>query len=211
MTGFICHDDYLNKTAILSDEQLGRLIRACMKYHATGEVEPLGGVEGMAFEFIRFDIDKTEKAYQEKCEINRRNRLAKQTGDNDRQPSSTNDDDRQQPSIIKEKKRHIKDNTNSNSRFAPPTLEEVTAYCKERNNQIDPQQFIDFYSSKGWKVGNQSMKDWRACIRTWERRDRSPVKKVIACDFDQRDYSNLPDRMMSDLAREMEDFKASGA
>ena len=52
MTGFICHDDYLSKTAILSDEQLGRLFRACMKYHATGEIVHLEGIEGMAFEFI---------------------------------------------------------------------------------------------------------------------------------------------------------------
>jgi hypothetical protein len=55
-------------------------------------------------------------------------------------------------------------------RFAPPSVEEVKAYCDDRNNGIDPESFIDFYSSKGWKVGNQPMKDWQAAIRTWERR-----------------------------------------
>ena len=54
----------------------------------------------------------------------------------------------------------------------PPTLEEVTAYCNERHNNIDPQTFIDFYESKGWYVGKNKMKDWKACIRTWERSDR---------------------------------------
>ena len=55
-------------------------------------------------------------------------------------------------------------------RFKKPTLEEVKAYCQERNNSVAPQAFYDFYESKGWRVGNQSMKDWKACVRTWERR-----------------------------------------
>ncbi len=57
-------------------------------------------------------------------------------------------------------------------RFEAPTLEEVRLYCLERKNNIDPEQFIDFYTSKGWKVGNSPMKDWKACIRTWEKKDR---------------------------------------
>lgn len=56
-------------------------------------------------------------------------------------------------------------------RFVKPTVEEVAAYCKERKNNVDPQRFIDFYESKGWKVGNQPMKDWKACVRTWEKRE----------------------------------------
>lgn len=54
-------------------------------------------------------------------------------------------------------------------RFTPPTLEEVTAYCNERNNNVDPQRFIDYYTSNGWKVGKNTMKNWQAAIRTWER------------------------------------------
>lgn len=56
-------------------------------------------------------------------------------------------------------------------RFVKPTLEEIETYCKERNNNVDAQRFFDFYESKGWKVGNQPMKDWRACVRTWEKRE----------------------------------------
>ena len=54
-------------------------------------------------------------------------------------------------------------------RFTPPTLEEVTAYCIERNNSVDAQHFIDYYTSNGWLVGKNKMKDWKAAIRTWER------------------------------------------
>lgn len=56
------------------------------------------------------------------------------------------------------------------SKFTKPTLEEVTAYCKERNNNVDPQQFVDHYESNGWRVGGRSaMKDWKASVRTWEK------------------------------------------
>ena len=62
-------------------------------------------------------------------------------------------------------------------RFTPPTLGEVKAYCDERRNGIDPQRFIDFYEAKGWKVGEQAMKDWKACVRTWESREKAQPKK----------------------------------
>lgn len=65
----------------------------------------------------------------------------------------------------------------SHSKFVKPSVEEIAAYCAERNNNIDPQQFFDFYESKGWKVGNQSMKDWKAAVRTWERREKP--KKIL--------------------------------
>lgn len=62
-------------------------------------------------------------------------------------------------------------------RFTPPTLEEVTSYCNERNNNIDPQHFIDYYTSNGWLVGKNKMKDWKAAVRTWERNGFSSKKE----------------------------------
>ena len=62
----------------------------------------------------------------------------------------------------------------SSTRFAPPTLEEVTEYCRERNNGVDPQHFIDYYQSNGWKVGRNPMKDWKATVRRWEQTDTKP-------------------------------------
>jgi hypothetical protein len=57
-------------------------------------------------------------------------------------------------------------------KFAKPTVEEVQAYCFERNNGISAEQFVDHYASNGWRVGPNPMKDWRAAVRTWERKDR---------------------------------------
>ena len=55
---------------------------------------------------------------------------------------------------------------------ARPTREEVAAYCEERRNDVDADAFVDFYESKGWLVGKTPMKDWKACVRTWERRPK---------------------------------------
>ena len=63
-----------------------------------------------------------------------------------------------------------------NSRFIKPTVDEIAAYCSERKNNIDAQAFFDFYESKGWRVGNQPMKDWKASVRTWERREKPKTK-----------------------------------
>ena len=54
-------------------------------------------------------------------------------------------------------------------KFIKPTIEEIKSYCLERNNGVDPQKIFDFYESKGWSVGKNKMKDWRAAVRTWEK------------------------------------------
>ena len=67
------------------------------------------------------------------------------------------------------KKRYVGGEPPRAARFTPPTVEEVKAYCRERENNVDAERFIDFYASKGWKIGKNAMKDWRAAVRTWER------------------------------------------
>jgi len=52
---------------------------------------------------------------------------------------------------------------------ARPTLEEISAYCVERRNNVDPEKWFDYYSANGWRVGRNPMKDWKAAVRTWER------------------------------------------
>lgn len=77
-----------------------------------------------------------------------------------------------------EKDIEIEKEKNNNKRFTPPTVEEVRAYCNERNNSVDPETFINFYESKGWFVGKNKMKDWRACVRTWEKNRKSENKSA---------------------------------
>lgn len=60
--------------------------------------------------------------------------------------------------------------TNGRTRFRPPTLDELTEYVSANNLNVDCQQFLDFYESKGWKVGKSPMKSWKASARNWSRR-----------------------------------------
>lgn len=81
-------------------------------------------------------------------------------------------------------KNSIEENNNKSNRFNKPTIYDVFNYCSERNNNVDPQAFIDYYESVGWKVGNKPMKDWKAAVRTWERKDRDKPKKPGTIDWD---------------------------
>ena len=61
--------------------------------------------------------------------------------------------------------------------FSPPSIFEIESYCRERNNGIDAEWFHDFYQSKNWMVGKSKMKDWKASVRTWERRMKNEKKQ----------------------------------
>ena len=85
------------------------------------------------------------------------------------------------------------------AKFTPPTLEEVRAYCQERNNKVIPESFISFYECKGWMVGKNKMKDWKACVRTWEQRDnQKTVANTKIHNFTEReyDYDDLEKRLV---------------
>lgn len=76
----------------------------------------------------------------------------------------------------------LRDNTSSSlvskssisNSFKRPSLDEVTEYCNERNNDVDAENFINFYESKGWMIGKNKMKSWKAAVRTWEKSSTKP-------------------------------------
>ncbi|MBQ1573970.1 MAG: replisome organizer [Clostridiales bacterium] len=82
------------------------------------------------------------------------------------------------------KESDVSDKPKHSVRFVPPTFDEVNAYCIERQNGIDAQAFIDFYESKGWMIGKDKMKSWKAAVRTWENRRKAenPKKEVNQYD-----------------------------
>ena len=91
-------------------------------------------------------------------------------------------------------------------RFQKPTLQEIRDYCLERGNSIDPERFMDYYESNGWKVGKNPMKDWKAAIRTWEANDKKyseskqEIKKnnkIHNFGFERKnDYGSISDRLL---------------
>jgi len=66
--------------------------------------------------------------------------------------------------------------SNKKALFKKPTLDEVKNYCILRKNNIEAESFIDFYESKGWQIGKEKMKSWKACVRTWESREKNNPK-----------------------------------
>ena len=86
--------------------------------------------------------------------------------------------------------------------FTKPTLEDIAAYCAERKNGLDAQLIWDFYESKGWKVGGQPMKNWKACVRTWERRKSFPVASAAA----SRTVRRRPDNWIGCSDAERKEF-----
>jgi len=98
----------------------------------------------------------------------------------------------------KEKIKEEKKENKTKEKFTPPTIEEVRQYCLERKNNVDPEMWFNFYESKGWMIGKNKMKNWKAAVITWERHEinsftplrtgnRKPVKKYID-DYGDRYY-----------------------
>jgi len=72
--------------------------------------------------------------------------------------------------------------SNKKALFKKPTLVEVKNYCILRKNNIEAEAFIDFYESKGWQIGKEIMKSWKACVRTWESREKKNPKTMSKLD-----------------------------
>lgn len=94
-------------------------------------------------------------------------------------------------------------------KFVKPTLEEIEEYCSERNNGINANAFYDFYESKDWYVGKNKMKDWKACVRTWEQRDsKFKVDDDVPEWFDKDlDVESLTEEEKAYMDSIMEEFK----
>ena len=78
--------------------------------------------------------------------------------------------------------------SNKKALFKKPTLDEVKNYCILRKNNIEAEAFIDFYESKDWLIGKNKMKDWKACVRTWESREKKKPKTMSKIDMQLNEY-----------------------
>ncbi len=87
-------------------------------------------------------------------------------------------------------KNRIYNNTHTSKKFVKPNIEEVKSYCSERGNKVNPQRFIDYYESNGWRVGKNPMKDWKASIRTWEQKDTTNSPKNVLRTSESQDIIN---------------------
>lgn len=186
LESFNAYHSYLDTMEALNDAECGRLFRALLEYSATGAAPELRGNERFVFPGMRSQIDRDIEKYNAKCARNREN--GEKGGGHsppnapERPRTPTKDKDKDKDKDISFPPDGVKDS----ARAHRPTVEEVAAYCRERGNRVDAERFVDFYASKGWKVGNQPMKDWKACVRTWERREDKPkqTSRFATPDYD---------------------------
>lgn len=186
---FVLYKSFYEPVSGLTDDQLGRLFRTIFQWQITGmaDKDPDDAVN-MALGFIinQFRIDNGK--YLERCEKNRTNANIRWEKTKNATASNRIQSHPDECEKCKPMRMMPNDNENDNENgnifggpgdetparkskkvFARPSTDDVAAYCKERGNGIDPEAFMDYYDSVGWKVGNKPMRDWRAAVRTWER------------------------------------------
>lgn len=164
----------------LPDAVAGRAIKAALHYFATGETLQLGQLEMVAFSAIKADVDDAHADYQRDVENGKRGgrpRLSEEKppvkGGNPPPPMVT-EGEREGEREGEEKKKDVKaDKPPTRHRFIPPTVDEVRAYCNEKGYTVDPQRFVDYYTSNGWRVGKNPMRDWKAAVRNWNGKEQS--------------------------------------
>ena len=194
MTYIKFYIDDLESLEALTYEEKGRLYEAMLLYASTGEKPDLVGNERFVFPVMKTRIDRecedmeTRKEARKRAAQSRWDKAEKNTEKSNGMQSDANDAnacndmqgnandaitiDKQQSTIDKRQTTNNKsESKRACARFTPPTEEEVEDYCRENSLNVNAQRFVSFYSSKGWKVGKESMQDWRAAVRGWALRD----------------------------------------
>lgn len=191
---FLFYRSFMEALEGLDDQTYRRLVEAALHYALDGEEPELTGLERSVFVSWKANIDRSnqnrdngktggrpKKPVVTECETS--------GFEDENQWLDTPETNLKEKEKVKEKVKEKekttdtetetdtetvtdKQHTKARARFTPPTVEEVREYCQERDNHVDPEEFVDFYSSKGWHVGRDSMTDWKASVRTWEKRKR---------------------------------------
>ena len=172
-------------------------------YGIVPDMESLSDVAAIAFELVKPNLDASRK----KAEAGRAGGSRKQNGSKSKQTEATTkqgqtrsekeneienkkekeneiENKKEKENEIEIEKKSYNGRDRPPARFVPPTVEEVKAYCQERKNAVDPQCFVDYYTANGWVQGKGNpIKDWRATVRTWERRGAAPKSVTPGQDF----------------------------
>lgn len=170
-----------NMIAAITGHQVGTVEKALQIFEDLGLIEMLDNGAIYMLNIQNF-IGKTSTEADRKREYERRIAREKMQAICEESPikvgeiSEKSTPENRDRDRTRDKDRNIKEGK-SRKKFAPPSLEEVKSYCEERQNNVDPQYFVYFYESKGWMVGKNKMKDWKAAVRTWERRENESSRQ----------------------------------
>ena len=187
--------DFIVGTYEMTDEQVGRYIRLMCLQHQKGHLSESVVLSVMGGEIDREVIGKLKRDddglyYNERLdeETSKRRKYSESRAKNRKGDAVSKSYDKHMSNICNSYDEHMvneNENVNINTisstekdstkgdkpRFTPPALDDVKAYCKERNNKVDPEHWYAHYTSNGWKVGRNKMKDWKHAVITWEKND----------------------------------------
>lgn len=203
---FILYNENREQIKFLNTEQKAALLDAVFEYNASGTVIDMDPMTALVFSVIRGRMDRDTEKWEQTVEKRREAGRAGGLRSGESRSKCFNDEANEANASCASKNEANEavpvpvpvpvshKGERQSTRFAPPSPEQVRDYCQEKKINVDPDEFVDFYASKGWKVGSQPMKDWKAAVRTWSRRDSSapPGKKYHNRynDFPQRQYTS---------------------
>lgn len=189
-----------------SDDEKGRLFEAMLAYAEDKTVLPLSGNERFIWGWVKETLDAQHASYEEKCHNMEKareqnpcnNKLI--SGNKDQLSANkvlTSAEDNlslhnfevQEQVQVQVQEQDKSSNKRESKRFAPPTVQQVSEYCLENGYSVEPERFVDYYKSNGWKVGKSQMKDWKAAVRNWAQRDKDNNKKANQ-NYEQRRIRN---------------------
>ena len=147
-----------------------------------------------------------KREYRQRIESDRINVLTNVRQISDKTPPEIEIEIELEKDIEIEKDSSAKSTTTKRKRFEKPTLSQIEQYCIERNNTVNAEQFFDYYESNGWKVGKNSMKDWKAAVRTWER---SEYRKPNSKKNSKEDAINVVKELMEEYEQSATDSEST--
>ena len=197
---FVFYETFETVIEELPEDMQLKFYKVIAQYGLHGIEPKFTGIDKAIWTQIQFAIDEAQARRQRSIDNGKKGgRTAKQvnvgkpreTQKNLEEPNPNLEEPNPNLNVNVNVNANVNDNVNVNakesaakaalapkaSRFVKPSVSDIEAYCFERNNGINAQQFFDFYESKGWRVGNAAMKDWKACVRTWETRSRTSLPR----------------------------------
>lgn len=182
--GFTFFRSFRDAVEMTSKEEQLVLYRAIADY-ALDQIEPdvstLGALGRLCWTALRPNLESGVIRFRNGCNggAPAGNQNARKTTEN--QPE--NNRKTTYPLLNENEDENVDENEEGNKRskcsaFYPPSLQEVKDYIAEKGYAVDARRFIDFYESKGWMIGKNKMKDWRASVRTWTRRPDENQKQT---------------------------------
>ena len=171
---FIFYRSFYQSAKKLPKEDKAELFDAICSYALDGESVEMSVVPEAIFTVIKPNLDANRRKWENGCK--EKKKTSKIEADEEQEISKDEANDKQTISkaqgnvdvnVDVDVDKDVKSKSES-KRFSPPSLLQVSDYCQERKNSVNPEKWIAHYQSNGWKVGKNSMKDWKAAVRTWE-------------------------------------------